>query len=1189
MRWPRLLPLSLICLLIALISVMSLAQPGPAPIANQPNGLPIQVPHPGTTRSSAQQTPLPQSPAFKSPVMRQMWENLGKNHHDTKAKPQAASYLNSPFLITPPMYPLLPGSNPLGVAIGDFNSDGKRDVVVAANPPQLLLGNGDGTFQAAVAIATIAASDVAVADFNHDGKLDVAFAITGGVVVYLGNGDGTFSAGSTYSSGGTNQYGILVADVNNDGFPDLIVNTDTGISVLLGNGLGTFEPAKASSVPFGVTSMATADFNKDGRLDLAVTDGYSTLNILLGKGDGTFSSFSSYPLSEGGGDIATADFNQDGNQDVALSGGQIFLGNGDGTLSGPSSFETNYSGSVFAAVDMNGDGIPDLLTASGGGFCGYSWSFGTTGISFGNGDGTFQPILTFVSGGCYGHVGVSMTTGDLNGDGFPDVVEGIFDEFNGLSLSILLNRRNGTFPAAELDVSSGSGSVAVGDFNQDGNLDLAQADGTIHLGDGTGMLRFFGSANLGGVQLATADFNKDGKPDLAAAVECVPEGCASGGALAIAMGNGDGSFQPATSLPTAGFYAESLVAADFNSDGNQDIAIVNNCVDVDCSTKGGSLSIFLGNGDGTFSAGSTFVLTSGHPLTIVVGDFNNDGVVDLAVMSCNGFCPHSGTVDILFGNGDGTFQSPIVDPNMGGPAAVAGDFNQDGILDLAIVSGIPCGDCGGYANIMYGNGDGSFSAGPQIWGGGDGTISIVAADFFGTGMLTPVLASVCPHCYPSTLSMPGAQIEDISFRYLGVGDFNNDGKPDLAGSLEFGGAGVLLNVDETLMATTTTISPSVPQSTHASQSVTFTAQIVHTGPGMTTGMVNFLDSGVYIGSASVDFNGQALFTTDQLAMGSHFVVAYYQGDTNLAPSNSLGVHVTVNKATTNTTLLSSINPSAFGKPVTFTALVSSLAGTPTGKIEYLNGTTVLATVKLTAGSARYTTSKLPRGFNSITAVYEGDSKNSGSTSLPVNQIVLEVTTTTLSSSRNPSTYGQAVTFKAVVTSSVGAPPNGETISFMNGTTVLGTGTLKSGLARLTTSTLAAGNNSITAVYSGDPNFGGSTSKAVTQVVETQAPYGVVSPTTLNLGQVVVGETSPAKLVTLKNTGKSQLTVSNIAISQDFAITANSCAKGVKPLTHCNVSVTFTPQGTGTATGSLTFTDNASNSPQTISLTGTGTN
>jgi len=189
------------------------------------------------------------------------------------------------------------------------------------------------------------------------------------------------------------------------------------------------------------------------------------------------------------------------------------------------------------------------------------------------------------------------------------------------------------------------------------------------------------------------------------------------------------------------------------------------------------------------------------------------------------------------------------------------------------------------------------------------------------------------------------------------------------------------------------------------------------------------------------------------------------------------------KATTTTTtaLVSSMNPSVSGKPVAFTALVSSLAGTPTGRIKYLNGTTVLATLTLTAGSATYTTSKLPPGANSITAVYVGDSNNSGSTSAPVNQFVLETTTTTLSSSPNPSAYGQTVVFTANVTSSIGTPPDGETVTFKQGATVLGTGTLSGGTASFSISTLGVGTKSITAVYVGDSNFA-SSSKTMSQVV-----------------------------------------------------------------------------------------------------------
>jgi hypothetical protein len=250
----------------------------------------------------------------------------------------------------------------------------------------------------------------------------------------------------------------------------------------------------------------------------------------------------------------------------------------------------------------------------------------------------------------------------------------------------------------------------------------------------------------------------------------------------------------------------------------------------------------------------------------------------------------------------------------------------------------------------------------------------------------------------------------------------------------------------------------------------------------------------------------------------------------------------------------------------------------------------LATKAIKGGTAAFTTKKLPLGLNVITAFYGGDSNYGFSTSAPVNQYVVEaITATTLTSSSNPCPYGQSVTFTAEVTSSIGAPPDGETVSFMNGKTVLGTGTLGGGSASFTTSTLKVGTHSITAVYGGDLDFSSSTSKALKQIVETPAPYGVVSPTTLNFGQVQVGQTSSPLLVSLENTGESELTISSISLSGDFALPTNHCAAGVKPLTHCNVYVTFTPTGIGTATGTLTFTDNASNSPQTVSLTGTGIN
>jgi hypothetical protein len=244
----------------------------------------------------------------------------------------------------------------------------------------------------------------------------------------------------------------------------------------------------------------------------------------------------------------------------------------------------------------------------------------------------------------------------------------------------------------------------------------------------------------------------------------------------------------------------------------------------------------------------------------------------------------------------------------------------------------------------------------------------------------------------------------------------------------------------------------------------------------------FIDLGTVIGTGALN-GGSASFTTSALPTGTDDVRAVYGGDSKFLGSKSNTVRQVVDKATSTTTLTSSRNPSNSGQSVTFTASVApQFSGTPSGKVTFLNGTTVLAAKTLSGGKATFSTYKLPLGSNLITAVYGGDSNFAGSTSAPVNQFVLATTATTLSSSPNPSVYGQAVTFTAVVTSILGVPPNGEIVKFMKGTIVLGTGTLSGGSASYTTSTLPVSTNYVRAVYGGDPNLAPSTSNVVKQVV-----------------------------------------------------------------------------------------------------------
>ncbi|MGD0792207.1 MAG: Ig-like domain repeat protein [Terriglobales bacterium] len=281
-----------------------------------------------------------------------------------------------------------------------------------------------------------------------------------------------------------------------------------------------------------------------------------------------------------------------------------------------------------------------------------------------------------------------------------------------------------------------------------------------------------------------------------------------------------------------------------------------------------------------------------------------------------------------------------------------------------------------------------------------------------------------------------------------------------------------------------TLTSSLNPSTYG-QAVTFNAVLTSTIGAPPDGeTVTFMNGTRALGTGTLS-GGSASFATSKLTGGTDKIKAVYGGDANFGPSTSKALKQVVNKATTTTTLTSSLNPSNYGQSVTFTASVApQFGGTVKGTVTFYDGTTALKTVPLSGGAAKFTTSTLASGTHSITATYNGSTSFDGSTSAPVNQVVRVATTTTLSSSPNPSTYGQAVTFTATVTSTLGTPPpDGETISFMKGTTVLGTGTLSGGSASFTTSTLPVGTNAIKAVYGGDSNFPGSTSKAVSQVVD----------------------------------------------------------------------------------------------------------
>ncbi|MGF3025207.1 beta strand repeat-containing protein, partial [Methylobacterium aquaticum] len=350
------------------------------------------------------------------------------------------------------------GNGSYAVVLEDVNGDHKLDIVTANNTggsASVLLGNGDGTFQATANFTTATASrSVALRDVDGDGTLDIVTANYSdySVSVLLGNGDGTFKGAANFSTGAL-PTSVAVGDINGDGTLDIVTANNgpsaKSVSVLLGNGDGTFQDKADLPVVRSPFAVALTDLNGDGKLDLITANSSSgNVSVLLGNGDGTFQDIEEFGTGGGPQAIALADVNGDTKLDIITannSGGNasVLLGNGDGTFKVKQNFAALSSVTGVAVADVNGDTKPDIVLAS-------VPNNGKASVLLGNGDGTFAANVYFDTAASR-----AVALGDLNGDGAPDIVTA--NSNNNNNVSVLLN-----IGASDASLSTSSIASAAG-------------------------------------------------------------------------------------------------------------------------------------------------------------------------------------------------------------------------------------------------------------------------------------------------------------------------------------------------------------------------------------------------------------------------------------------------------------------------------------------------------------------------------------------------------------------------------------------------------------------------------------------------------------------------------------------------------------------------------------------------------
>jgi hypothetical protein len=821
-------------------------------------------------------------------------------------------------------------------------------------------------------------------------------------------------------------------------------------------------------------------------------------------------------------EIATADLNEDGKPDLiytdygatpTTSTTHVLLNNGNGTFTPSQTIAT--AGAAMALADFNHDGHIDMV-----------WVWGTVGLgkvflALGKGDGTFAPaqqLGTFAIVGANAPLFSYVVGAQLHDTGYLDIL--VEDVANPSLLTLTTDSSGTLIRLVGTKLGSGTGPIATADLNGDGHTDLviqsvSGGAADIFFGSADGLLQaagtYTGSSPVQSMLLH--DVDGDGHPDL------VLEG--TNGRIEILHGLTDGTFATTseggsgTADGTTGIGGHLIAATDVAGRPN---FYTMTPAGMSILLEQSNLSLTL---QGIYNAGP-------GRTSFAVADFNGDGVMDVAVDSPEG-------VAVIFGDTTGSLATSRAfaagQPALSGALGnFSGSGNLDAVVNVAATQAL----------LLHGNGDGTFATqatpttspanvSPLVNHAGDlpGAPHIpgmvqeapVTADLDGDGNQDVIVAydnASADHAHPSsttanaiyiwygkadgTYAAPVMLTPLRNYYQLAAVDTNGDGRPDLVMS-----DGYVISVQTNLGGRTFGVEQ-------------------HYLAGMG---INSISAGDVNKDGRIDLviaNGGAVISNP---MNGHTATA-------ITDVNTGGITVLLNQMTlTPTTVVLTItSPTTitFGQTVNGTAQVTASDGSlATGTIVFFDGSANICTIPVapSASCPAGTGTNFAVGTHILTAVYSGDATHLGSTSAAVTVVVLRLavtkaqTVTTLTSSANPVTSGQSVTFTAnvIATGSSKTPPTG-VVTFHDGSTTLGTKTLVgSGVASFNTSSLSVGSHPITASYTGDSNSAASVSAVLTETISGSATSVIgFSVSVTGAAEVGVGGVASLQVAVAPQTG-----------------------------------------------------------------------